>query len=156
MEEDLKTKVLLRLQAQCSRREYCRKDVMDKALKALEGDRDAAAAVVEDLVRERYVDDLRYASAFARERAALSGWGAVKIRYMLAAKGIPRETVDRAMEEIDGAAARRKMESVIRARYRTLEGEPDAKLKLLRFALGRGYDYADVKSVVDGVVQETD
>ena len=81
--------VLSRLQKQCSKAEYCRADVYRKALKALDGDAEAAAQVVASLVEDRYVDDVRYASAFAREKAALQGWGPVKIRFQLRAKGVP-------------------------------------------------------------------
>ena len=59
--------VLDRLQRQCARMEYCTSDIRRKALKALEGDAGAAERVVASLLEDRFVDDLRYASAFARE-----------------------------------------------------------------------------------------
>lgn len=80
-------KVLSRLRNQCSRREYCVSDVREKAMKALDGDELAAETVVESLKRDKYVDDVRYCAAYAREKASISGWGAVKIRYMLSHKG---------------------------------------------------------------------
>ena len=52
-----------RLRRQCSRREYCMSDILKKAMTALEGDREAASKVLEILVSEKYVDDLRYATA---------------------------------------------------------------------------------------------
>ena len=52
-------KVLERLQRQCAKAEYCSFDVRRKALKALEGDAEAAERVVEALVRDRFVDDAR-------------------------------------------------------------------------------------------------
>ena len=57
-------KVLDRLRRQCSRREYCSSDILRKAAEALGKDSDAASEVLRVLVEERYVDDLRYASAF--------------------------------------------------------------------------------------------
>lgn len=157
MEERLKP-VLSRLQAQCVRREYCIKDIRVKALKAVDGDVDAADVLVESLVADRFVDNLRYATAFAREKASLSGWGAVKITAALSAKGVERETIREALQEIDSGAAQRKMETVLAARYRTLAGDPQEKLKLLRFALSRGYSYEEVRPVVDRLVarQEAD
>ncbi|MBO4760907.1 MAG: RecX family transcriptional regulator [Bacteroidales bacterium] len=153
MEESGK-KVLDKLQAQCSRREYCSSDVYAKALKALEGDEDGAVEVLEALKADKYVDDLRYASAFAREKASLSGWGKVKIRYMLSSKGIPGETISRALDEIDSDAAGRRMENVLMAKYRLISDDPQAKIKLLKFALSRGYQYDDIKSFVDGLFRK--
>ena len=60
------TKILNNLRRQCSRREYCTCDVLKKALKALEGDREEAQKILNTLIEERYVDDLRYAEAFER------------------------------------------------------------------------------------------
>ena len=47
------TKLLDNLRRQCSRREYCTSDVFSKALKGLEGDKEAADVVVQKLVEEK-------------------------------------------------------------------------------------------------------
>ena len=145
-------KVLGRLQIQCSKREYCSSEILAKAVKLLEGDSEAAAQVLESLVADKYVSDLRYASAFAREKSSIQGWGKVKIAYMLSAKGISRETINEAFGEIDTDSAARKLENVIRVKYRLLADDPQCKIKLLKFALGRGYSYDEVRSVVDSVM----
>lgn len=144
-------KILSKLQSQCARREYCRSEVFAKALKDLDGDRAAAEEVLESLVTERYVDDFRYASAFAREKAAITGWGPVKIRFALNGKGVPREAVEAALLEIDCGKADERMEKAMRAKWRTLEGDPHAKLKLLKFALSRGYEYDSVSRLADEI-----
>ncbi len=143
-----KEKVLDRLRGLCSRREYCRSDMMKKAVVALEGDSAAAAEVVGTLVREKYVDDLRYASAFARDKSSIAGWGEVKIRYMLASKGISREIIGEALEEIDGGKAADKLERLIENKAKSLKGDPQIRMKLLRFALGRGYNYDNVNEMI--------
>ena len=139
-----KGKVLDNLRCQCSRREYCTADVMKKAEKALEGDVEQACEVVRILVEERYVDDLRYASAFARDKSSISGWGGSKIRYMLSAKGIPKDIISQALDEIDMQKAGNRMEKLLENKSRSLKDDPQWKLKLIRFALGRGYSYDDV------------
>jgi regulatory protein len=141
-------KILDNLRRQCSRREYCRADVLKKAEKALDGDRVAAMKVVDALVEEKYVDDLRYASAYARDKSSIAGWGIVKIRYMLAAKGISKDVVAMALEEVDQAKADTRLEKLIENKYRTLKDDPQWKMKLLRFALGRGYSYDEVNKVL--------
>lgn len=75
---------------------------------------------------------------------------------MLMHKGIDRKTVDEALKEIDAASADRKLESVIAAKYRTLKEDPQWRLKLIRFALGRGYGYDQVMSAVDRVSRGSD
>lgn len=147
-------KVLDRMRNLCSRREYCRSDIMNKALKALDGDRSVAEKVVEVLVDEKYIDEQRYASAFARDKSSLSGWGDAKIRYMLSAKGIPRDLVDLALEEIDGPKARTRLEKLMENKFRTLKEDPQCRLKMLRFGLGRGYAYDEVSSVIEMLIKK--
>ena len=127
-----------------------------KALRDLEGDTSAAKRVVDALVADKYVDDARYASAFAREKASIQGWGPVKIRFQLRSKGISDADIASGMSEIEEPKAARKLESVIAAKYRSLKGDPQCRLKLLKFALSRGYEYGDVAAAVDSVMKGED
>lgn len=145
----MKEKILNRLRRQCSRREYCSSDILKKAAEALEGDRDLAKEILDVLIEEKYVDDFRYASAYAREKAMISGWGATKIRYMLSGKGIEREVIAKALEEIDDDKAEARLEKILDTKYRTLKDDPQVRMKLLRFALGRGYQYDEVASAIE-------
>lgn len=142
------TKILNNLRRQCSRREYCSGDVLKKALKALEGDKDQAQKILNTLVEERYVDDLRYAEAFARDKSSIAGWGVTKIRYMLSAKGIDRDVISTALQEIDRRKADDRLVKLIENKKRSLKDDPQARMKLLRFALGRGYTYDEISCVL--------
>ena len=150
----MNTKVLGKWQRLCSRSEYCSADVRRKVLKDLDGDEAAAAEVVAALEGERYVDDARYAAAFARDKAQLSGWGAAKIRFQLRAKGISDADIAAALESVDADLAEQKLRRVLAAKARTLQGDPQIRLKLLKFALTRGYDYdacdAAVRTILSG------
>lgn len=149
-------KVADRMRGLCSRREYCRQDIMKKILAALGGDADEAGRIMDRLVEEKYIDDLRYASAFARDKSSIAGWGATKIRYMLAAKGIDRETIAAALQEVDEGKASDRLEKLLSAKVRSLKDDPQCRMKLLRFALGRGYQYDEAAEVIDRLLNERD
>ncbi|MBO6095997.1 MAG: RecX family transcriptional regulator [Bacteroidales bacterium] len=145
------SRCLSRLQKLCSKAEYCTADIRRKALKDLEGDADAADKVVASLVEDRYVDDARYASAYAREKATIQGWGPVKIRFQLRGKGIADAVISEALAEIEPAKAEDKLERVLIAKARTLQGDPQFRLKLLKFGLTRGYNYDEVEAAVSKI-----
>lgn len=145
-------KVADRMMALCSRREYCRKDILKKVMTALDGDVAKAEEVVGKLVEERYVDDRRYAAAFARDKASIAGWGAAKIRYMLAAKGVDREIIASALEEVDVSRADARLEKLMENKARSLKDDPQRRIKLLRFGVGRGYAYEEVSSMIDRIL----
>lgn len=151
--DEKKLKVLDRLRGLCSRREYCYADVLKKAKDALDGDAQAAKEVADVLVEDKYVDDLRYASAFARDKSAIQGWGEVKIRYMLSAKGVSRDVIDKALEEIDQDKADSRLEKLLQNKLKSLKDDPQCRLKLLRFALGRGYSYDEVNSLINTLLK---
>ncbi len=146
-------KVLDKLRNLCSRREYCRSDMMKKAVTALDGDMASAEKIVDTLVKEKFIDDLRYSSAYARDKSSISGWGETKIRYMLSAKGISRDVVSRALEDIDGGKASARLEKLMENKFRSLKEDPQCRLKMFRFALGRGYGYDEVSEVLNRLMK---
>lgn len=136
--------------------ELCSSDVRAKVLKAFADEPDADARadeVMDSLLSDRFVDDLRYATAFAREKSSVSGWGPVKIAYALAGKKIPRHVVTEAVEGIDPGKSSEKLRKLLENKWRTLTGPDgsvpqDARLKLIRFALSRGYEYDSLRDVI--------
>lgn len=138
----------------CSRREYCSSDIRRKALTALDNDREGADKVMDLLIKDKYVDDYRYSCAYARDKASIAGWGPSKIRYMLSSKGVDRDVIDRAMLEIDESKADQRLDRLVRSRYASLRNDPQVRVKLLRYVVGRGYSYDDASSVIDELMKE--
>ena len=159
--DEVQKKILSRLQNLCARQECCTRDLLSKAQKALAtrdgyiAAPDAAQSIVASLVEDGYADDRRYSAAFAREKSSITGWGPVKIRMALAAKGISREIADEALQEIDSERADAKLEKMLRSKWRSLCDDPQGRLKLIRFALSRGYDYSGVQSLIEEITHST-
>jgi len=144
-----KEKALVRLMRLCATRECCRSDLRRKLADLPEADADA---IMEKLAREGFVDDARYAQAFARDKSALQGWGSLKIKLALQRKAIDAAAIAAALEEIDGKAAEARMEQVLRAKWKTLAREEDPARKearFFRYALSRGYGYQEIKRMYD-------
>ena len=117
-----------------------------------------AEGVLAKLVRDRFIDDARYAGAFVREKLRLSGWGEYKIRTALQRKRIDRALIDAALAEADrpamGERLRRQLERKARtAKYST---QYELKTKLIRYGLSLGYDYEAVMDAASAMVRETD
>ena len=146
-------KIADRMRTLCSRREYCSSDILKKVVTALDGDKEKAAEIVAKLIEEKYIDDLRYASAYARDKSSISGWGEAKIRYMLSAKGISKDIVSQAFESIDENKAAGRLEKLMDNKARSLKDDPQARLKMLRFGMGRGYSYEEVAAVTNRIIE---
>ena len=117
-----------------------------------------AEGVLAKLVRDRFIDDARYAGAFVREKLRLSGWGGYKIRTALQRKRIDRALIDAALAEADrpamGERLRRQLERKARTTNHTTQYE--LKTKLIRYGLSLGYDYETVVEAASGLVTDTE
>ena len=147
-----KEKIYSRLSKLCSVREYCKAEIARK-VELLKGD-DAidTQAIISQLCKDNYIDENRYAAAFARDKSALQGWGAAKIRNALARKGLESDAIAYGLEQIDTEKAQARMEGVLAAKLRSIKGEGEEVLaKLLRFGLSRGYSSNQIKAFYDNV-----
>ncbi len=147
-----------RMQALCSRREYCTADIRRKLSHLRDHPLlpEEIEQIIADLVKEKYLDDARYAGAFARDKAALTAWGATKIRYALRAKGISDEAIRQALESIEPERSEERLKKLLTSRWRALSGDPKARQKLLRLGLSRGYTYDEVLNQLDSICQSTE
>ena len=75
----------------------------------------------------------------------------MKIKYMLSAKVLARDVIAKALEEIDEGKAESRLEKLLENKWKSLKDDPQGKMKLIRFALGRGYGYEDISSLLGKV-----
>lgn len=112
--------------------------------------------IVDTLVRERFVDDRRYAEAYVREKVRFSGWGRFKIRAALRAKRIDESIVEEALGQVDGASMREKLEHRLQMKMARTKArdEYDLRGKLIRYGTGLGFDTDTVLEVVEDLLAE--
>lgn len=148
-DNDEKTRLLGLMMRRCALRECCHSDIRRKLAALPPADADD---IVDTLCREGYLDDARYARAFARDKSALQGWGNLKIKLALQKKQIEAEAIAAALESIDLPASDARKEQLLRAKWKALEHEEDParkEAKFFRYALGRGYGYEEIKRIYD-------
>ncbi len=125
----------------CVRREMCCREIREK-LQRRELPKGMIDTIVDELVRQRFIDEQRYAQAFVRDKLRFNGWGRRKIVMALKMKSIPDEVIREAMAQVDDAGEeyKEKLLEVAAAKAKRLNLE-DIKdqAKLYRFLAGRGY-----------------
>lgn len=125
----------------CSRSEQCSSDIASKLSKwGIEIDE--ASRIVKRLIDENFIDDARYACAFARDKAYFEGWGKIKIKYALRQKRICDNDIEDALFGIDDQRYNESMKRSLMAKARSVSKREQAKAKaaLYRFAASRGYE----------------
>ena len=71
-----------KLAARCSAKECCVAEVREK-LHNWNIPRKEEDSIVEQLLKENYIDEARYCRAYAQDQFRFSGWGRIKIGYTL-------------------------------------------------------------------------
>jgi len=129
-----------RLASLCSRAEQCPFDLKRKmALWQLpEG---AEQRLITRLRQEQYVDELRYARAFAHDKFLQNKWGRTRIAQELRRRAIADELIEEALTEIPDEESEETLSRLLRQRLRSTRGKNDTEvfLKMLRYSVGRGY-----------------
>ena len=127
--------------ALCSRGETCTFDIQAK-LKVWGLMDEDVKAVINQLTKEKYLDDERFARAYVKDKFRFNNWGRQKLAYMLNAKKIGKEIQEAAFEEIEEDTYSDKLLKLLTDKERTIKAKDqyDKRNKLMRFAMGRGFE----------------
>ncbi len=113
--------------------------------------------VLDRLIADRYIDNRRYAEAYTREKSRLSGWGERKIAMQLRLKGVEKEVISAVLSElVEDEGKGERLRAKLERKMRTTKAANDYELrgKLLRYALGLGYDYDTAMAAVEEVAKQ--
>ena len=140
----------LQLAALCAQAEHCQQEMLDK-MKRWGVDEGAQERVISRLVKERFVDDERYASAFVKDKIRYNKWGRRKVQQGLWLKRIAPEIQQRVLDEIDENDYLDVLRPLLRQKRKTIKAQNDYELnqKLVRFALGRGFTFDIIRQCLD-------
>lgn len=107
--------------------------------------------IVVALIKERFVDDARFAGAYVRDKARFAGWGAVKIAYNLKGLGVAESVVKAAIAENMENFAPDRLKEILHKKWNGLKpglALQQKREKVLRFALGRGFQYGQIMDII--------
>lgn len=149
MEEGKKQWALNKSMAICSKSEKCIADI-EKKLMQWEISTDAIQEIISTLVEQKFIDEVRYAKFYVRDKFRFNRWGKRKITYMLKGKGIPSATVFEAIQEIDDNEYFNVLVELLKSKlHRTkFRDNYEKKAKLLSFAQGRGFEYDIISEAI--------
>jgi len=125
----------------CSKSEKCTSEILEK-LKLWGLSSEESEPIIEQLVAEKYLDDERFARAFVKDKFRFNHWGKQKIAHMLQAKKISQEILQLAFEEIEDDGYADELRKLLTDKEKSIKAKDkyDKRNKLMRFALGRGFE----------------
>ena len=138
------------LATMCAQAEHCEQEMRDK-MKRWGVEPDAQDRVVARLVKERYIDNERYARAFVKDKIRYNKWGRRKVMQALWMKRIDDDIQHRVLDEIDDKEYIDVLIPLLKQKRKTIKAKSDYELnqKLVRFALSRGFDFSIIRQCMD-------
>ncbi|MCK9156776.1 MAG: RecX family transcriptional regulator [Paludibacteraceae bacterium] len=144
---------LAKAAALCSLSEKCESDIRKKLLSwGLEANDSEKA--IQYLIKEKYIDEKRFARFFVQDKHRFSKWGKTKISYSLKEKGISPAVIREALESIKDEDYSDQIDELLKAKLKGLKYKDlfDAKAKLFRFGMSRGFEYEKVMKAIEHAV----
>ena len=145
----------LRLSAQCAAAELCVADVKRK-MAYWDMPEGSEERVVAQLLRERFIDENRFAHAFVRDKFRYNKWGKTKIEFELKKKGLKSEDIADALTEIEENASEDVLLKLLKNKLKSTKGNSDYEvfLKLLRFSAQRGFSQEQAHRCLKKIIKE--
>jgi regulatory protein len=118
-------------------------------------DADLIQLTIDDLLNNRYLDDMKFAEMFSEEKLRLKLWGKTKLRSELMKKGISSAIITSVLEdkfppaneELDNAS------QLVKKKYSQLKNRNMEHQKLVKrlyaFLISRGYSYDVSKQAIE-------
>ncbi len=144
-----KEQALQKLKQYCAYQERCHREVKEKlyALGVWKRDHDE---IIATLIEENYLNEERFAIAYAGGKFRIKGWGRIKIKYELKQKQVSEYCIKKALKQIDESDYIAKLTKLATEKYQSLKGEQYLirKKKTIDYLVGRGFELDLINFVI--------
>jgi regulatory protein len=103
------------------------------------------------LIEEGYLNEERFAIAFAGGKFRIKQWGRVKIKYELKQKQVSEYSIKKALKQIDEDDYMTLLKKLAKQKYASLKSEQYMvrKKKTMDYLMGRGFEMDLVRQVLE-------
>lgn len=145
-----KEQALQKLKHYCAYQERCHSEVKEKLyqLGVWKKDHDEIMAA---LIEENYLNEERFAIAFAGGKFRVKQWGRVKIKYELKQKQVSEYSIKKAMKQIDEEEYLSVLNKLAKEKYAALKSEQYLvrKKKTMDYLQAKGFEADLVRKAVE-------
>lgn len=145
---------ILKLRHYCAYQERCHSEVKSKCFElGLRGEEvDEAIAA---LITDNFLNEERFAKAFAGGKFRSKQWGRKKILMELKQRQVSAYCIKKGMEEIDAEDYDKTLYSLTEKKYASLKGEQylKRKYKTMQYLLQKGYESDLIQEAVEQIAK---
>lgn len=145
--------VQVKIEQYCAYQDRCVYDVKQK-LKTFDLCENEIIFLIEELTKQKFIDEERYAASYTRGSYRFKKWGWNKIKVNLISKKISDYHINLAFQEIDQQEYYTMISHELSKKWPSINGKSDfdKKNKLIRFGISRGYEYDIINDLIHDIV----
>ncbi len=134
----------------CATQERCQADAIQR-MRSHGLTREEAGEILVFLITEDFINEERYARAYARGHFNLKKWGRQKISYGLRQKQISDYCIQKALEEIDEDEHYLLLDKLAEAKWKSIGRATPAERwsKTQRYLAGKGFGFEEIRKAMD-------
>lgn len=140
--------VIDKIQKFCAYQDRSEYEVRRK-LKTFELSSEEEDAIIEQLIDDHFIDDLRFAYSFLNGKMNTKGWGIIKIKHGLFQKGISQKVAEEVLKDLDEVKYEQNLQKEIEKWKRSHQLTYESKPKLVRLLLSKGFVYNEIMNNID-------
>lgn len=110
---------------------------------------DIIERVISTMIKYKYIDDEAYAIMYAKDCKNIKKWGPKRIKAELYTRGITTTVIDNALESLDIADIDNVITELLEKRIKNTPIDLREKQKHFNFLLRRGFNYEDIKRIIE-------
>ena len=112
--------------------------------------------IVSQLITDGFLNEERFAKAYAGGKFRIKKWGRVKIKHELKALGLTKNCIQRGLNEIEQADYSKTLKTLLKKKLTESKEQNLFKKrdKVARFAIGKGYEPELVWEYIRDLVSE--
>ena len=149
-----KEQALQKIKHYCAYQERCHNEVKEKLynLGVWKKEHDE---IIATLIEENYLNEERFAIAFAGGRFRIKKWGRVKIKYELKQKQVSDYCIKKALKQIDEADYLKVLKKLAKEKYASLKSEQYLvrKKKTMDYLIGKGFEVEIVRQLAESLTK---
>ena len=151
-----KEQALQKLKHFCAYQERCHSEVKEKLynLGVWKKDHDE---IIATLIEENYLNEERFAIAFAGGKFRIKHWGRIKIKYELKQKQVSDYSIKKALKQIEEDDYIKTLNKLAKEKYASLKSEQYLirKKKTMDYLLQKGFESELIKRAAEEVTKKT-
>lgn len=107
-----------------------------------------------EMMQANFLNEERFAMAYARGKFKIKGWGKVKIKQGLKREGVGEKLIQQALASLGMDDYLETLHTLAKKKWPLIKGASHLEkvFKLKRYLVGKGYDFEAIDRAIEGVL----